>query len=294
MYGSKPEIGPLGVWTGQFDQQPIGRVRDVAAELEDVGYSALWLGETFGREAMTQSALVLGATKSMTVATGVASVYGRDPVTMAQAQRTLLESYGDRFVLGLGISHPWTVTQIRGAAFGPRIPTMRAYLDKMDATTAGPPGAGRPGARVLGAVGPRMLSLAAEKATGALPLGMPVEHTERARALLGPEAFLGVIQAVLLTTDADRAQRTGRQYVAELMPNRADILRDLGYSVDLSGPHAERLVQALVAAGDVESVAARVRDQMKAGADHVCVYVIGVPGDELPRQQWRALSGVLS
>lgn len=289
----KLDIGRLGLWTNQFDALPIGHVREAVAEIEEAGYSALWFGELSGREAMTQAALLLSATRRMTVATGMANVYGRDPVTMAQAQRTLLESFGDRFVLGLGISHPWFVEQIRGLKYGPRVPTMRAYLDGLDAARLGPPGADERGPRVLGAVGSKMLALAAERADGALPFGVPVEHTARTRALMGPDAFLGVVQAVLPAPDSAATREVARAYVAESLPNRAAMLRELGYSVDLSGPGAEGLVRAMVAWGDQGAIAARVREHLDAGADHVALSVIGSSPDMLPRRQWRELAGLL-
>jgi probable F420-dependent oxidoreductase len=212
---------------------------------------------------------------------------------MAQAQRTLLEAFPGRFVLGLGISHPWLVEQVRGRPFGPRVATMRAYLDKIDATHVGPPGAEKRGPRVIGAVGPKMLRLAGERADGALPLGVPVEHTARTRALLGPGAFLGVIQGVVLGPDNASTRHLARNYVAESLPNRADMLRGLGYSVDLAGPGADRLVRAMVAWGDEEAIARQAREHLDAGADHVALSVIGTSPKRLPTQEWRALAGLL-
>lgn len=293
MDGARLNIGQLGLWTNEFDCLPIAQAKEATAEIEVLGYSALWLGELSGREAMTQAALLLSATSRMTVATGMANVYGRDPVTMAQAQRTLLEAYGDRFVLGLGISHPWFVEQVRGLKYGPRVPTMRAYLDKMDAAQFGPPGADKRGPRVIGAVGTNMLRLAAERASGALPLGVPVEHTVRTRQLMGPKAFLGVIQAVLLGPDNEATRQKARAYVAESLPNRADMLRSLGYSVDLGGPGADRLVRAMVAWGDQDAIASRVREHLDAGADHVALSVIGTSPNVPPLRQWRELAGLL-
>lgn len=221
------------------------------------------------------------------------NVYGRDPVTMAQAQRTLHESFGDRFVLGLGISHPWFVEEIRGLSFGPRVSTMRDCLDRMDAAPFGPPGAGRQHHRVIGAVGTKMLGLAAERASGAVPFGMPVEHTARTRALMGPDAFLGVFQAVLPGSEDQTTRDQAWNHVAESLPNRTDMLRTLGYSVDLAGPDAERLVRSLVVWGGRDAIATRVREHLDAGADHVSLSVIGTRPDELPHRQWRELAGLL-
>ncbi|HEY4018900.1 MAG TPA: LLM class flavin-dependent oxidoreductase [Pseudonocardiaceae bacterium] len=284
----------LGVWTPQFDRQPIDAVRSAARELDDLGYAALWFGETFGRDALTTAALLLPATDRLVIGTGVASVYARGPVATAQAQRTLNEAYGDRFVLGLGITHPWLANELHGREFGPRVPTMRSYVDSMDAAKVGPPGATKPGPRVFGAVGRRMLALAAELGAGALPLGMPVEHTRRTRAILGPDAFIGVIVPVLVAPDNEASRQIALDYVAESLPNRADLLAGLGYPTDLSGPGALDLAGALVAWGDRDAIAARLTEHLEAGADQVCVYVIGTQDGELPLAQWRDLSGLVA
>jgi probable F420-dependent oxidoreductase len=282
-------MSKLGVWTPQFDQQPIDAVRSAARELDDLGYAALWFGETFGRDAFSTAALLLAATDRMVIGTGIASVYARGPVATAQAQRTLTEDYGDRFVLGLGISHPWLAKELHGRDFGPRVPTMKSYVDRMDAAQVGPPGQTKPGPRVFGAVGWRMLALAAELGAGALPLGMPVEHTRRTRELLGPDAFIGAIVPVLTTPDDEIAVN----YVSESLPNRADLLASLGYSTDLSGPAALDLARALLAWGDRDAIAARLTEHLEAGASQVCVYVIGTPEGELPLAQWTDLAGLL-
>ncbi len=293
MNDARLDVGRLGLWTNQFDNLPVAQAVEATREIEELGYSALWLGELSGREAMTQATLLLSATSRLKVATGVANVYGRDPVTMAQAQRTLHECFGDRFVLGLGISHPWFVERIRGLSFGPRVPTMRDYLDRMDAAPFGPPGAPKQNPRVIGAVGTKMLGLAAERASGAVPFGMPIEHTARTRARMGPDAFLGVFQAVLLGPDDRTTREQAWSHVAESLPNRADMLRTLGYSVDLAGPDAERLVRSLVVWGGRDAIATRVREHLNAGADHVSLSVIGTRPDVLPRRQWRELAGLL-
>ncbi|MGW4211296.1 TIGR03620 family F420-dependent LLM class oxidoreductase [Lentzea sp. NPDC004789] len=293
MSGARLDLGRVGVWTSQFDQHPIGTARRAAAELEELGCPALWLGETSGREAFTQAALLLGATSRMRIATGIATIYGRDPVTTAQAQRTLTEAHPGRFLLGLGVSHPWFVEDIRGHVFGPRVPTMRSYLDRMDAAPFGPPGTGKQPARVLGAVGPRMLKLAGERADGALPFCVPVEHTALTRKLLGPNAFLGVEQAVFLTGDPAAARAVAREHVAASLPNRAAVFRQLGFEIALDGPAGDRLADALVAWGGLDEISVRVQAHLDAGADHVCLYVIGTPSTVLPLPQWRALAPLL-
>jgi probable F420-dependent oxidoreductase len=290
MTDARLDLGRVGVWTNHLDTHPIDIARHAAAALEELGCPALWLTETTGREALTQAALLLDATQRMTVATGIASIYGRDPVTMAQAQRTLWEAHPGRFLLGLGVSHPWFVEDVRGLVFGSRIPTMRSYLDRMDAAPFGPDAVGKQPPRVLGALGPGMLALAAERTDGAVPFCVPVEHTARTRELMGPHAFLAVEQAVVLSTDHAAAREIARAHVASSLPNRVRVLADLGYEVGQDGAVAARLVDAHVVSGGLDEVAARVEEHQAAGADHVCLYVLGTRPDEPPLPQWRALA----
>jgi probable F420-dependent oxidoreductase len=261
----------LGIWTDVFDRLPIGEVRDTAAELDELGCGALWFGEAGGREALAQAGILLAATRRMVVATGVASVYAREPATAAAGQRTLDEAHPGRFLLGLGVSHPALV----GPRFGPPVATMRAYLDAM---AAGP-------TAVLGSIGPRMLALAGERAKGAFPLGMPVEHTAAARKSLGTGKFLGVAMAAVLDPHRDRGRELARSSVAAFLPNREKSLRTLGYAVDHPD---ERLVDALVVSGDVERVLARAEEHLEAGADHVALHVLAPQGRK-PLPAWREL-----
>lgn len=290
----RPNVGRLGVWTDQFDTQPVTAVREAAARIEELGFGALWLSEVTGREAFTQAALLLGATKLMTVGTAVATIYGRDAVTMAQAERTLAEAFPERFVLGLGSSHPWLVEQVRGHTFGPRVSTMRGYLDAMDAAPFGPAAPAKPAPRLIGAVGRRMLRLAAERTSGAMPFGMPVAHTVRAREIMGPDAFLAVQLAVVLEPDPV-ARAVARAYVAASLPNRAEALRELGFGPDVAAGGTDRLAAELVAWGGTDVIARRVAEHRAAGADHICLYVLTPPGrDTLPLPEWAALAGVLA
>lgn len=244
------ELGRIGIWTDRFDGWPIRDVTDAAARIEARGYGTLWVPETLGREAMAHAALLLAATSRIVVANGLASVYARDAVAMAAGQRTLAEAFPGRTLLGLGIGHPSLVEGVRGHRFGPPVATMRAYLDAMDATGPLPD-------RVLGALGPRMLAIAADRARGALPLGMPVEHTAVARRILGPDRLLAVVQVVV----ADEA--AARAVVPELLPNRAALLDRLGLRADDIVVHGR------------DQVTERVEQHLAAGADHVALHPIG-------------------
>ncbi|WP_214322492.1 TIGR03620 family F420-dependent LLM class oxidoreductase [Nonomuraea sediminis] len=280
------EVGRVGVWAGEMDRYSAPVVRRVAAVVEDLGYSALWLSETAGREAMAQAAMVLSATQRVVIATGTASIYARDAVTAAAAQRTLAEAFPGRFLLGLGVSHPMLVTDVRGHRFGPPVATMRAYLDAMDAAPFGPSVPAPP--RVLAALGPRMLRLAAERAWGAHPLGMPVAHTRHARSLLGPEAMLAVTQLAVLDPSRSRAAELARAHAAAALPNRLTLLRGLGF--DDPESLDDHLVEALVATGGPEDVAHRVEEHLEAGADHVSLHILTTTPDEPPLRQWQDLA----
>src|SRR4029434_5060113 len=192
MNTSSMEVGPVGIWTAQFDYQPAAKAREAAADLERLGCGAIWFPESVGRESLTHAALLLGATSRIVIATGIANIYARDPVTAAARQNTLAEAYPSRFLLGLGVSHIPLVEQIRGHSYGKPLTSMRAYLDGMDrAPYRSVPPSVRP-VRVSAALGAGVLRLAAEGAGGAHSYFVPPEHTARAREILGSDRLLAV------------------------------------------------------------------------------------------------------
>ncbi len=265
----------VGIWTFSFDGKEIGAVRDAASEIEELGFDTVWFGEYLGREAFTQAGLLLAATSRLTVATGIARFDQREPATAAAAGRTLAEAYPGRFVLGLGGHRP-------GAK---PLEAMRGYLDGMDGTELSTPDS--PYRRVLAALGPKMLSLAAERADGAHPYFVPVEHTARAREIMGPSAYLAVEQAVVLGSDREIARRHVSMYL-ELAAHHQANLRRFGFTEKDYG--SDRLVDALVAVGEDE-ISARIKAHLDAGADHVCLQVL-TEDERIPLPEWRLLSGV--
>jgi probable F420-dependent oxidoreductase len=289
------DLGRVGIWSF-LDLQPAARAREIAAEIEALGYGALWIPEALGREAFTSSALLLAGTKKLVVATGIANVFARDPMTAAGAQKTLAEAYPDRFLLGLGVSHQPLVEGVRGHRYERPLSFMRSYLDAMDkAIYVGAPPSVLP-LRVIGALHPKMLALAAERTAGAHPYFVPPEHTARARQILGPDRLLAPEQAVVLETDPERARTVARAHMAIYLglPNYVRNLRSLGFDeADVTGGGSDRLVDALVAWGDVEAVVARVRAHHDAGADHVCVQVLDPDPTAVPLAQWRTLAPAL-
>ncbi|WP_031167744.1 TIGR03620 family F420-dependent LLM class oxidoreductase [Streptosporangium roseum] len=289
-------LGRVGVWTFAFDGQPMSRVRDAAAELDELGYGAIWFGEGLGRDALTQAALLLNATERLVVATGIANIFLRDPIAMAAGERTLAEAFPDRFLLGLGGHRTADQPPFLGPIphHGRPLPTVRAYLDAMDQAPLRHPAPAEPPRRVLAALGPRMLELAAERTWGAHPYFVPVEHTARAREIMGPDALLAVEQTVILERP-DRARELARGFMAGYAQARPrhqeENLRRLGFGDDdLAGGGSDRLLEALIAWGDVQDIAKRVREHFDAGADHVCVQVMS---EDLPRHEWRELAPAL-
>jgi probable F420-dependent oxidoreductase len=293
---ARMELGRVGIWTGNLDAQPIGRVPEIAAELEELGYDALWLPEVAGRDPFVNAALVLGGTERLLVATGIATIYSRDPIAMASVWKTLTDAFPDRFLLGLGVSHQPAVEGIRKHEYGPPLTAMREYLDGMDAAPYFATGPSVEPVRALAALGPKMLALAAERAIGAHPYFVPVEHTAIARDVMGPDAWLMPEQMAVLETDPAKARATARlaMSIYLTLPNYVNNLRRLGWGEDdLADGGSDRLVDAIVVWGDEAAVKARVDEHSAAGADHVCVQVLTESFTDLPMDAWRRLAPAL-
>jgi probable F420-dependent oxidoreductase len=270
---------------------------EAAAELEELGYPALWLPEAVGRDPFVNSALLLSATTTLTVATGIASVWARDAQAMASAQLTLCEAFPGRFLLGLGVSHQPMVDLVRGHHYDKPLTKMRGYLEAMDNVFYVAPRPAEEPRRVLAALGPKMLELAAAQALGAHPYFVPVEHTAFAREVLGDGPMLCPEQAVVLGTDPAAARGAARQHMATYLglPNYTNNLRRLGWGDDdLADGGSDDLVDAIVAWGDEDAIVARVQAHLDAGADHVCVQVLDADAAALPMAQWRALAPALT
>jgi probable F420-dependent oxidoreductase len=273
----RERIGRVGVWSGDIGRSCAAREQEVAAELEALGYGALWYPETpAGKEALVHASLLLQGTTGLVVASGIANVYARDAHAASNGADALNEAFDGRFVLGLGISHAPAVA-LRGSSYGKPVTTMRAYLDRMAEGTYEPPPPAAPTPVVLAALRTRMLELARDRTLGAHPYFTPVEHTAHARATLGPEPVLAPEIMVILDTDADRARARARKTTARYLtlPNYVDNLREYGFDdADFSGGGSDRLVDAIVGHGDVGAIAARVRAHHEAGADHVAVQAL--------------------
>ncbi len=290
------DLGRIGIWTFVLDLQPIARARELAAELEELGYGAIWVPDAVGRDPIIHAALLLGGTQRITAATGIAQIYGRDAMTMTGGWKTVSDAFPGRFVLGLGVSHQPMVEGLRGQTYGPPLTAMREYLDRMDTAMYVAAEPAEPPRRVLAALGPKMLALAAERTDGAHPYNVPPEHTARAREILGSEKLLAPEQAVVLETDPVEARRIARAHIAIYLdlPNYMNNLRRFGIADDdIAEGGSDRLVDTVVAWGDADAIRARVQQHLDAGADHVAVQVLKPQRTEVPIAEWRELAPVL-
>ncbi|HWB65836.1 MAG TPA: LLM class F420-dependent oxidoreductase [Mycobacteriales bacterium] len=290
-------IGRVGVWSGQLDFSPAAVVREAAREVETLGYRALWTGEAVGREVLTAAQLLLAATDSLVVATGIANIWARDALATAAGQLALGEAYPDRFILGIGVSHK-PLLDVRGEDYRQPLSFMRDYLDGMDhgydvyravAPVSRPP-------RLLAALGPKMLALAADCADGAHSYFVPPEHTARAREILGRDKLLVPEQVAVLATDAEHAREIARRHTAAYLrlSNYATNLQRFGFDeAEFADGGNDRLVDTICAWGDVEAIVARVKAHLDAGADHVAVQVLVDDRRGLPRAEWAELAPAL-
>ena len=281
MMASAIEIGRVGIWSRELRfHDDRAEAADAAAELEELGYGALWIPDV-GGDVLGAARELLDATRTVPIATGILNIWMHDPAEVASGAAAL----GPRFLLGLGASHSAVVDAQEPGRYARPLSTMVAYLDALDASSPGP------SQRVLAALGPRMLELARDRAAGAHPYLVTPEHTAIARETLGPDALLAPEQSVTLERDLDVARAFVTDYLR--LPNYVNNLRRLGFDdTDLAGAPSDRLVRALVATGPPEEIAKRVAEHHAAGADHVTVQVIGA-GETLPREAWRELAPAL-
>jgi probable F420-dependent oxidoreductase len=291
------DIGRIGIWTSAFEMQPSAAAKEATQELEALGYPIVWLNEATGRDPFVMSALLLAATSTIKVATGIANVYARDAMTTAACQKTLAEAFPERFLLGLGVSSPVLVEKVRKHSYDKPLSYMRSYLAAMDEAMYTAVGPAEKQGRVLAALGPKMLELAATQADGAHPYLTTPDHTRQAREIMGAGVLLAPEQMVVLETDPAKARAIGRAGLSfyTRAPGYLANLRRLGFSDDdWADPKAasDRLVDGVVAWGDLDRVVARVREHFDAGADHVCVQVLR-PDRDLPLVEWRELAAAL-
>ncbi len=278
------DLGRLGVWAA-LDPLSAEEAAKFAQQLEDWGYTALWTPEAVGRDPFAFIGFLAGRTERLVFATGIANIYARDPMTMKGIHQTIEELAPGRFVLGLGVSHQHLVSKVRGHEYKKPLTTMRNYLEALE-------GALYMGARpanqapiVIAALRDKMLELAATKTAGAHPYLVPPEHTERARKVMGPDAWLCPEQMVILETDATNARAIARKHLAVYLglPNYQNNLRQFGFGdSDFADGGSDRVVDAIVAWGDEQALRDRIDAHHSAGANHVCIQPFRPDGEMSP------------
>ncbi len=289
------ELGTYGIWYGRIDALPTSQAKEAAQLIESLGFGALWVAEAVGRDPFVSSAILLGATSTLRLATGIANIYARDPMTMLAGQKTLAEAFPDRFLLGLGVSHANLVAGVRKHDYSKPYSFMVDYLARMDKALFMARGPENEPGRVLAALGPKMLELSATAANGAHPYFTTPEHTASARDIMGPNALLAPEQMVVLSTDPTEARSIARAgmkvYVG--LPNYWNNLVRLGFTdEDRADGGSDRLVDAIVAWGTDEQISARINEHVAAGADHVCVQVLSM-SNAMPGAEWSRLADAL-
>lgn len=282
----KESVGRYGVWSRQLrSEDPEGAAEraEAAAELERLGYGALWLG---GNSSARNAAPLIGATERIVVGTSIQSIWEHKASEAAAGFAELEVSHPGRFVLGLGVSHA-------PLAEGYRRPysTMVGYLDELDRAGM------RSGHRVLAALGPKMLDLSRDRAAGAIPYLVTPEHTAQARERLGEGPLLAPEFKVVLDSDPSRARATARAYLAMYLklPNYTRNFLNLGFTEDdVTGGGSDRLIDAVFAWGDEATIRARIDAFHAAGADHVALQLVEDDTARLPREGWRRLAALLA
>lgn len=281
----------VGVWSVPLRYGDPGRAAEAAAELEELGFTALWLPDA-GGSVLASVENLLKATERTTIATGVLNLWMHDPAQVAAVHAELREAHGDRFLLGIGVSQAAVVdASLEPGRYRKPLSAMRAYLDDLDAAPVPVPG----DHRVLAAIGPKMLSLSAERAGGAHPYLVLPDNTRDAREILGTGPLLAPEQTVILTDDADQARTIGREFLSGYLAfaTYADKMLESGFSADDVETVSDRLVDALVVWGDEDAVLRRVDEHLDAGADHVALQVLTGDMMEFPMRQWRRLGAAL-
>jgi probable F420-dependent oxidoreductase len=287
LHGIDP--GRIGLFAGPLNAQPAAIQRVFVREMERLGYGTLWYGESLAQEAFGRGSIYLAATERLVVASGIASIWARDPAAMANGGRTLAEAWPGRFILGIGVSHAPSV-KLRGHDYERPYSAMRDYLEAMSSAPWRGPDAEMPPI-VLAALGPKMVALSGERAAGAYPYFSTTEHILEVRSILGPEPFLAADMPVVLAEDLAAARAIGNRHLVFYLGSanyRNNLLR-IGWSeADLESPGSDAFFEAMVAWGDLDRIGGKVGERFEAGADQVVLNIVaadasGAPLDELRR-----------
>jgi probable F420-dependent oxidoreductase len=284
------DLSGVGVWSSQLRYGNPDEAADAAAELDGLGFTALWIPDA-GGPVLDSVDDLLASTKQVVIATGILNLWMHEPSDVAARYASLTKTYGDRFLLGIGCSNAALIDSMEPGRYRKPLAATRSFLGALDAAEQPVP----VGKRVLAALGPKMLELSATRARGAHPyLGTP-DDTRQARETLGDDPLVLPELTVVLTEDRAEARAIGtdwlRAYIG--LPNYANRLLRSGFTADDLSSVSDRVFDAIIAWGDEEAVQRRVNEHRAAGADHLCVQVLTADPREFPREQWRRLAAAL-
>lgn len=287
-------LSKLGVWY-HFDHMSAADTAAAAQRIEKLGYSALWIPEAMGRNSLVHAGWLLANTSSLVLATGITSIYNREPGVAMQAKQTLAEQSGNRFILGMGVSHRPLVEGVRALDYGPPLKTMRTYLEAIKASPYHGPEPSEEAPIVIAALGPKMLELAATHCSGAHPYFVSPEHTARARSIMGNGPKLYVEQKVILEEDADKARQVARANAAQYLslPNYCNSWLRMGLTQDdLENGGSDKFIDTTYAWGSLSVIKDRLQQHYDAGADQVCIQPVN-PDSQDKRIHWDVLEALI-
>ena len=270
----------LGIWssTNILNKEELA---DLACQVEDRGYQTLWYPESLSYESLALGGYLLSETSKLLIGSGISNIYARDAVTAAQGHDSLNQIYGNRFIMGLGVSHVPLVSGARGHHYGKPVATMKKYLDDMRSAAVDSSIRLEDRSIVLAALGPKMLELASTAAKGSLPYCVTPDHTLESRKLMGPEAWLCVEQKICLTNDPGIGRSIARKQMARYMSlenYRNNWLR-LGFTEEeVSGEGADRFIDAMVVWGSERTIQDCIEDHFKSGANQVVLQAFRADG----------------
>ena len=286
---ARTRLGRIGVWSLELRFGDPGQAADAAAELDELGFGALWIPGGVGGNVLGDVDRLLSATRKTVIATGILNIWKHDTREIGEWWRALPAPRKERVLLGLGVSHGPLI----GETYRKPLAAMDAYLTQLSAE-------GLPATNLcLAALAPKMLALSRDRTAGTHPYLVTPEHSAMARKLLGPNALLAPEQGVVLETDPGRARELARQVVRAhyvRLPNYVNSWRRLGFTENEISSASDRLIDALFAWGGMDGIAERVNAHLAAGADHVCLQVISgaaAPDVGAIRPAWRELAAAL-
>ncbi|MFE7077328.1 TIGR03620 family F420-dependent LLM class oxidoreductase [Streptomyces sp. NPDC057620] len=286
----RERLGRVGVWSTELRSAPAETIERAARSLDDAGFGALWIPGLDGDRVFADAQRLLAATQRTSVVIGVQSIWKQEAAELAERAAAVESSFPGRLLTGLGVGAAEAAHAV-GKPFSTAVKEMTNYLDRLDHAPAPLPGH----RRLLGSLGPRMATLAGTRTAGLHPFLVPAEATVGYRENLGNDALLAPHLAVVLNSDPHRAREIARGGIGFFLGLHTyqGNLRRLGFSdADFVPGGSDRLIDALVAWGDIDAVRPRIQEHLEAGADHVALHVI-TPGQQVPTQEWAQLAELL-